>query len=505
MRGHDRTGFEVKIIVMSAACRTLLLVLTCAAALSAATAAQPLSFPALAGDARAGEGLTAPCTAPGVVGQARCGVFRVLEDREADAARGRTIDIAFIVLEALERAGRLDDPLIHLPGGPGQAFTPAAAPLSAAFPDLRRHRDVLLVDVRGVGRSGALACDVPFPGGLPSRFGAVFPLEHVSACRESLARRASLDRYTTASTVDDLEELRRWLGYSAYNLIGGSYGTRVAQIYMRRYPGAVRTAVMNGVAPVAERSYVTHARLLQRALDRLLEECRASADCEAAYPGIDASLARLILRFADGPQQVVVSGMPVRFGIGDLGYALRGLLYGRGAELPGMIAAAASGPLEPLAKYYLERTNWVGGADGYAGYHFSVLCAEDIATTTDDEVAREGAGTFMGAHLIDGYRAACRAWPHAFLPESHFTPVSSEVPTLLLSGGRDPVTPPEGADAVAGSLKNHLHVVVPNGGHGVGGPCIDRMITRLVTTGGLDGIDTSCVSAAPPTQFRLPQ
>ncbi|MDP1569625.1 MAG: alpha/beta fold hydrolase [Vicinamibacterales bacterium] len=490
---------------MSAACRLFLLVLTCGAALPAAAAAQSLSFPALAGDARAGEGVTAPCAAPGLVGRAQCGVFRVLEDRDAEAMGSRTIDIAFIVLEALEPSGRVDDPLIHLPGGPGEAFTPAAVPLSAAFPDLRRHRDVLLVDVRGVGRSGALSCDVPYPGGLPSRFGAVFPVEHVSACRDALAQRARLDRYTTVSTVDDLEELRRWLGYSAYNLIGGSYGTRVAQIYMRRYPDAVRTAVMNGVAPVAGRAYVTHARLLQRALDRLLEECRASAGCGAAYPGLDASLARLIARFADGPQQVVVNGVPVRFGIGDLGYALRGLLYGRGAELPGMIAAAASGPLEPLAEYYLERTNWVGGANGYAGYHFSVLCAEDIAATTDEEVAREGAGTFMGGHLIDGYRAACRAWPHASLPASHFTPVVSDVPTLLLSGSRDPVTPPEGADAVAAHLTHHVHVVVPNGGHGVGGPCIGRMITRLVATGGLDGIDTSCVGAAPPTPFRLPQ
>jgi pimeloyl-ACP methyl ester carboxylesterase len=490
---------------MSTASRRVLLTLTFWTGLSATGAAQSLNFPALARDAEAGDGVMARCAAPGLVGQARCGVFRVLEDRDAQAERGRTIDIAFIVLEALEQAERLDDPLIHLPGGPGQAFTPAAVPLSAALPGLRRHRDVLLVDVRGVGRSGALSCDVPYPGGLPSRFGAVFPVEHIAACRESLERRARLDRYTTASTVDDLEELRRWLGYSAYNLIGGSYGTRVAQVYMRRYPDAVRTAVLNGVAPVAEQGYVSHARLLQRALDRLLEECRASAACRAAYPNLDEALTRLIARFDDGPQRVVVHGASVRFGIGDLGYALRGLLYGRGADLPRMIVAAASGPLEPLAEYYLERTNWVGGPDGYAGYHFSVLCAEDISPTTDGEVARESAGTFMGSHLIESYRAACRVWPHASLLASHFAPVASEVPTLLLSGSRDPVTPPEGAESVAAHLSDHVHVVVPNGGHGVGGPCIDRMIARLVTAGGTAGIDVSCVGAAPPTEFRMPQ
>lgn len=296
--------------------------------------------------------------------------------------------------------------------------------------------------------------------------------------------------------------MRRWLGYPVMNLVGTSYGTRVAQVYMRRHPEAVRTVVLNGVAPVAVPGYVQHAFLLQRALDRLLEECRTDAACAAAYPSLDDDLATLLARFDDGPVPVEVEGGTVPFHRGDLSYALRGLLYGQGAALPMIINDAATGDLSRLARYYIERTDWLPST---GGYHFSVLCPEDIAPLTDDDVDRATRGTFMGDHLIAGYRAACDLWPHADLPASHWEPVTSDVPTLLLSGGRDPVTPPEGAEAVARHLPNSLHVVVPNAGHGVGGPCFMEMMRVLITTDSLEGIDTSCVQTAPPTQFRVPE
>ncbi len=134
----------------------------------------------------------------------------------------------------------------------------------------------------------------------------------------------------------------------------------------------------------------------------------------------------------------------------------------------------------------------------------TVLCAEDIAPLTDTKVDSATEGTFMGSHLINGYRAVCRLWPYARLPRSYWTPVVSDVPTLLLSGGRDPVTPSEGAEEVASHLRHSVHVVVPNGGHGVGGPCIRAMIVRLVETASLEGLDTSCIEEVPPTRFRVP-
>lgn len=463
------------------------------AASCAPLAAQGLAFPTLPQDAAVGSGRMERCVEPGLVGTARCGRFRVLENR--DEPDGRTIDIAFVILDATDAEARSDDALIVLPGGPGQAFTDQALAWSVELDPLRRKRDVLLVDVRGVGRSQPLDCDVPYPGGFRSRFGTVFPLAHAVACRDSLSRRADLSQYTTAASVDDLDELREWLGYPRLSLMGGSYGTRVAQVYMARHAGSVRVAVLNGVAPVAEPLYVQHARLLQRALDRVLADCTADQACADAHPGLRHSLDELLARFHGGPAEVTLNAERVPFSLGDLSYALRGLLYGRAGDVPRLIVAASAGDLGPLAEYYADRTAWVGAPGGAAGYHFSVLCAEDIAPLTDEDVASATAGTFMGAHLIDGYRAVCAQWPYARLAPTHWAPVRSDVPTLLLSGGRDPVTPPEGGEAVARHLTNSLHVVVPAGGHGVGGPCIQRMIRRVIEAASVAGVDTSCLPA----------
>lgn len=480
----------------------MLLALLALLALPAVLYPQDMGFPSLPMDAAPGTGVAEPCVPGPVDGRARCGVFRVLADR-SDTAAG-TIDIAFVVLEALDAGARATDAVILLPGGPGQAFTHTAVPNARRLAELRRQRDIVLVDVRGTGRSGGLSCDVAYPRGFASRFGALFPLDHIAACRDALSRRTRLNLYTTAASVDDLDELRRWLGYTANNLLGTSYGTRVAQVYMRRHPDAVRVVVLNGVASVAEPLYVQHAFLLQRALERLLGECRADAECRSAFPDLDDRLARVFARVREAPVPLEVRGSMVQFNPGDLGYALRGLLYARGADVPRLIHEAADGRIQPLAEYYADRTDTFSSPDGYAGYHFSVLCAEDIAPLTDDHVARATAGTFLGDYLIESYRAACRIWPYARLPAPHWTPVQSGVPTLLLSGGRDPVTPPETAEAVASHLSNSVHVIVPNGGHGVGGACVERMIAHVVATGTVEGLDLSCVDAVPPTRFARP-
>lgn len=465
---------------------------------------EPGPFPVLAADAPAGSGEVADCSAGSVVEELRCGVFRVWEDRTARA--GNTVDIHFVILEATDAEARTDDPLIFFTGGPGAATTPSVASLSGTPGDLRRARDVLLVDLRGIGGStGGLTCDVPYPGGLPSRFGSIFATDHLAACRDSLSRRADPRLYTTPLSVDDVEELRRWLGYGQVNLVGGSYGSRVVQVYLRRHPDAVRTAVMNGVTPVSRPGYVRTSPNLQDALERVLRECGEQPACADAYPDLEGQLDRAFARFADGPVPVEVNGDTVPFHAADLGYALRGLLYGRSAEVPYRIAQAGRGELEELAVYYLERTSWVSsGDDTAAGNHLSVICAEDIRPVPDEDVRRAAAGTFLRGHVITSYRAACDVWPEAELSPDFFEPVRSDVPTLLISGGRDPVTPPEGAEVVGRGLSNHLHVVVPNGGHGPMNSCLLEQITRLVKAGSLEAVDLSCVSEVPPTEFRLP-
>lgn len=447
-------------------------------------------FPVLAADAPAGDGEVVPCEFERLESPARCGTFRVFEDREA--REGRTVDLAFVVLEAAGPDPVEGEVVIPLPGGPGQAFTGGAAFIARAAAYLLRTRDILLVDVRGVGRSQSLDCpafDIP----LAERFGTVFPPEHIRRCHEALSKRARLDLYTTDTSVDDLDELRRWLGYEAVDLNGTSYGTRVAQVYMRRHPEAIRTVTLNSVAPVFMHGYVYMARSLQRSLDLVVEGCAGESACASAHPELRARLDEVLARLDRGPARLEVEGTPVEFTKGDFSYALRGLLYGNAEAVPEVIERAWNGDFQEVAEYYLQRSGWVGGEGGEAGYHFSALCPEDIAPLTDGEVERLSAGTFMGDHLIAGYRAVCRAWDVAELPPSFWEPVRSDLPVLIFSGERDPVTPPEWGEAVASYLPNSLHIVVPGGGHGPSNECTEALEARFLETASVEGLDPSCL------------
>ncbi len=200
----------------------------------------PPVFPKLPAAMPAGSGMIQPCLEE-LEGQVRCGRYRVYEDRAQRS--GRTIDLAFVIADALDASAGHGDAITYFFGGPGSSVTRAAGFLIPAHSALRQTRDLLLLDFRGVGASRALDCHVPYPGGVESRFGEIFPLDHVVACRDRLAERARLDLYTSNVNMDDLDELRAWLNYTALNLIGGSYGTREIQVYLRRHGESARTAI----------------------------------------------------------------------------------------------------------------------------------------------------------------------------------------------------------------------------------------------------------------------
>ena len=459
------------------------------------------TFPTLPADAPAGTGLMQPCMEE-LEGRVRCGRYRVWENRET--RQGRTLDLAFVLADALGPDIDHSTAATFFFGGPGSSVTRPSPFVIAGSPELRRSRDLLFLDFRGVGGSAQLDCGVPYPSGVSSRFGTLMPTDHIAACRDELAQRAQLDLYTSAHNMDDLDELRDWLNYQTLDLNGGSYGTREIQVFLRRHPESARTAILNSVSPLSTGGYISHARGLQNALNELVAECLADAACGQAYPDLEAALDRVLTRVRTDPPRVTADGETVKLGVGELGYALRGLLYGRAGEVPAMIVGADGGAWQPLADYYLQRSGWVGDPEGETGMHLSVVCAEDISRADDESIARETAGTFLGDYLIRSYAEACAIWPYAKLDASYWEPVTSDVPALLLSGSRDPVTPPASAELVAAHLENSRHIVVPGAGHGVGGPCLGQIQLQFVETASVENLDTSCLEERPPTEFVLP-
>jgi len=217
----------------------------------------------------------APCAIEGVPGEPRCGTYHVWENRET--RQGRQIDLSIIVLPATG-PNRQPDPFFMLSGGPGDAPSFNARFFSRAFQEARRSRDLVLVDLRGTGRSGALTCpELAKPDATGIFDSDLLSVPAVKACRARLEKAADLRLYTTAIAVDDIDDVRQALGYQQINLYGTSYGSRVAQVYMQRHPEGLRAVAIKGIVPPSMASPESHARAGEAAWTTLVSNRRPSA------------------------------------------------------------------------------------------------------------------------------------------------------------------------------------------------------------------------------------
>jgi pimeloyl-ACP methyl ester carboxylesterase len=441
--------------------------------------------------------------------QARCATHEVFEDRAAHA--GRRIALQVLVLPATG-AERRPDPLFVLVGGPGQAATSTAPVFAKAFAALRAERDLVLVDQRGTGGSHPLHCALPGSDDDPQGYlGDLLPLPAVRDCLPRLD--ADPRFYTTPLAVDDLEEVRAALGYGAVDLFGHSYGSRAALVWMRRHPASVRSAILYGAAPTSMHPPLHHAPDAQRALDLLLAACAADAPCAAAYPDLAGQLREVLARLAAAPATAAVddpkTGRRVELRISRDVFAevLRWRLYDeRAASVPAFIAAAQRGDFAPVGRAALAlRRAAAAGALLAVGTFLSTTCAEDLPGLDRAEGARLAAGTFLGTYRVDQQLAACAVWPRGELPSGYAEPVRSEVPALVVSGERDPVTPPRWGEEVVRYLPHGRHLVLAHGAHGVPGPCVAQVLAEFVARGTAEGLDTSCVGQIVNPPFELPK
>jgi len=454
----------------------------------------------------------APCTIPGLPPEARCGTYEVWENRAAKS--GRKIPLRVAVIPA-QGPDRLPDPFIYFEGGPGESSVMAASWIVQELGALRKRRDVLLVDFRGTGGSAGLFCpEMQGSTGLQGFLDSYYPPEKVKTCAERLAQTADLSQYTNATSVDDVDEVRAALGYGKLNIFGASGGSRAALVYLRRHPETVRTLALAGVVPMDERGPFSMARSAQRALDGLIAECEGDKDCRAAFPRLRDEVAAVLRQIEKEPVTVELTdgetGRPidVRLTRTGLVQTLRYMLYQPLAAslLPLDVHLAAQGDWKPLAE--TARRFAARGGSLADGYYLSLTCSEDVPFIREDEIPAAVQGTFLGDFRIRKQQAACAAWPVPPVGRDFLNPVTSDVPTLLLSGERDPVTPPLNAERAARTLTNSLHLVVPDGGHGYAGieganECADRLIVQLVETGTVKGLDTSCMTRTKPLEFAL--
>lgn len=452
-----------------------------------------------------------PCKVDGLPPEVRCGTYEVFEDRTAKA--GRKIALRLAVLPA-PGPGRLPDPIVFINGGPGESAVKDGAEFAQEVAALRQRRDIVLIDVRGTGGSGSLACpEIQGAAGVQFFLDEFMAPDKIRACRDRLRQTADLTQYTTDTAVDDLDEVLGVLGYGKVNLVGSSYGTRAVLVFLRRHPERVRTATLEGVLPVDARSPLDTARHAQEALDSLFAECAGDKACAAAFPKLREDLAAVFQKVEKEPVRVEVmdeeTGRPVevRLTRNGLRQVVRYMLYSTGvsSRLPLYIHLAAGGDWKPLAEFAFLFGSAVTSSS--EGFYLSVTCAEDIAFLREKDIPDAVAGTFLGDFRIRQQQAACAGWPTARLGPDFLAPVASDVPVLALAGERDPATPPADAERVLRHLKRGRLVVIPDGAHGnqgmKGGECYDHLVAAFIEAGQGETLDTSCLAGMERPAFEL--
>ena len=435
---------------------------------------------------------------------ARCGVLKVPEDRTAPA--GATIDLSVAVVPALNRR-TTGAPLFLLAGGPGQGATAMYMGLAGAFARVNRNHDIVLVDQRGTGSSAPLFCDYPddwraVEAALPAL------RQSTLACLHKYGERVRF--YTTSAAVADLAAVREALNMHTIDLYGASYGTRVAELYMRRFPQSVHAVILDGVTYPAQAIGPETPLDAERALDLIVSRCQASQECATAYPELRRDLDGLRQKY--GPQKSAItiddpnSGQPLdmEFNRSMLNASLRFLSYSasQASLLPTLVHRAAQGALAPLAAQTVMTARQVGDQLA-SGMQNSVICSEDVPFFAAPDVQRAAvARTYQGADQLDAFQEICKLWPRGPVDADLHSPLRSEIPTLLLSGEADPVTPPADAERAASGLTHHRHLILSGEGHGqVATGCVPKLMAEFLDGAAPEKLDAACLEQHRPAAF----
>ncbi|PHR63587.1 alpha/beta hydrolase [Pseudidiomarina marina] len=446
----------------------------------------------------------ASCYLKNISEQVLCGTLMVPENYEQPDQR--QIPINYAVLPAVSE-NKKADPLLILAGGPGQAATELAAMINRMFNDVRKQRDILLIDQRGTGKSNPLGCELSQVDELVK---ADDDIELSRIAGECLAQytEEDLTQYHTVNAIRDFEAVREHLGYQQVNLYGGSYGTRAGLVYMREAPESVRAAVLDAVAPpeVVVGPFGRHGA---DSFDLLLEQCAGSTACEKTFPSLRSIYAETLTQLEANPVPLTVNDpltnepTDILITAGRFTSVMRVGLYHPVTRqlLPFAIQETHRGNYTPLVGLIGSS---MSQSEMYMGLTLSVLCSEDLPRATDKLLAQDGDNDFIGSRTADAFIEMCSVWPTAPRPESWFEPVESDIPSLLLSGRLDPVTPPTWGALAAQSLSNSRHLIAPNGSHTIAGhTCANKLAAQFIDTLDLAALDDSCLQQQKPLPFVL--
>lgn len=428
-----------------------------------------------------------------------CAPFQVPENW--DRPDGRHIDLKLALVRGAEQTAARDL-VVLLAGGPGQAATEVWPRAAAGFGPLLEHHNVLLLDQRGTGGSHSLACKqdpTDFDVATVSEIDLDKVRMQTRACLDEVSKNADPAQYTTTAAVRDLEALRQALGAPEFDLVGVSYGTRVAQQYLRQHADGVRSVVLDSSVPNELVLGSEFSIDLDAALKAQFGECTRTPTCAKAFGDPYASLYRLRDALLAKPPTVTFRNPRSHaqeakpLDVYTFATVVRMFAYSSetSALLPLAIDQALKGDYAPLLGQADLLTESLADLTGN-GMQLSVICAEDADLIKDRP---EDATLILGDALIRVMRAQCEVWPRGTRPADFHAPIASDKPVLILSGEFDPVTPPRYAEQILKGLPNGRLLFAKGQGHSVmARGCLPKLVKTFVETLDAHKLDAGCIA-----------
>ncbi len=447
----------------------------------------------------------------------RCGIVAVPMDWDRDEGE---VELAVAVFASTAETPA-EDPVIYLDGGPGShALDTIEFSVDEFLEPLLARGDVVFFDQRGAGRSTP-QLDCPETAAVNRRTEDQPTLDddevtaafHVALaeCRQRLVDAGvDLTAYNSINNAHDVEAIRKALDYERWNLFGISYGTKLGLEVLRRHPGAVRATVLDSVYPPQVDSVLENPSTFLASYEAVVSACDAEPAC-----GADGDLAErvraLVADYEADPVEVEVRDWisDERDDVFVTGETIVGIIVGalytpsQFTDIPELVAELELGRTDAVAAFLSQdRTTERFFSNGM---FFAVACNEEVRFADPREVAAAVPDDPFG--LKDDFDFAsntgnlafgtCEAFDAGAAPALSDQPVASDVPTLLLAGAFDPVTPVDWAERAAATLGRSELIVGPYASHGVsGGACGISIVVAFLDSPG-ERPDDRCLSDEP--------
>lgn len=434
------------------------------------------------------------------------GILEVPENRQNP--NSRTLHLVYKVLKAKNTDSK-KNPILYLQGGPGAATLVMESFWENHF--LRDDRDIVLMDQRGTGTSEANCIQVG---------NAMFAILRedltpegeikaqdllLSKYKEAIKQKGvDLAGYTSQENADDFEDLRKALGYKNWNLYGVSYGSRLGLTIMRDFPKSVRSALLVGILAPENNLFETFIPNFENSLFSVLERCEQNEDCNKRYPNLKERLVKTLNKIRGTPLRLNYKGKPLVINPQDALFLLHQSLYSwySVSNIPLLIESLEKEETEMILTA-LERVEFIYGFVNWP-MNYSVMAYEELPfndfARVDETLNQSELGFDLPSYGSSGIKLL-EDWHSFRTPSIENQSVISEIPTLMVSGSLDPVTPPSNAKEALSSLKNGYELVFQDDSHEIFNHCFFQIVEEFLNNP-LQKANSECSNKRKPIEWN---